>query len=121
MLARARLLIVIFAVGVLAGCATSDDGAGRFLVQPDKYQLYSCRELAEAAQAIGTRERELEGLMTKAGPDASGRFVSTVAYRPEYLQLRGQMNELRRTAAEKKCKFGPDAASGPRVSDQAIR
>ena len=84
MLARALLLIGIPAAGVLAGCATSDDSAGRFFVQPERYQLYSCRELAEAAQAIGTRERELEGLMAKAGPDASGQFVSTIAYRPEY-------------------------------------
>ena len=119
MLARASLLIGI--LGVLAGCAASDDVSGRFLVQPDKYQLYNCRELGEAAQTIGARERELEGLMTKAGRDASGRFVSAVTYRSEYLLLHGQMNEIRRTFAEKKCKFDLDAASGARVSDQAIR
>ena len=121
MLARALLLIGIPAAGVLAGCATSDDSAGRFFVQPERYQLYSCRELAEAARAIGTRERELEDLMAKAGPDASGQFVSTIAYRPEYLQTRGLMSEIRKAAAEKKCKFDPDAVPGARVSDQAIR
>ena len=121
MLARALLLIGIPAAGVLAGCATSDDSAGRFFVQPQRYQLYSCRELAEAAQAIGTRERELEDLMAKAGPDASGQFVSTIAYRPEYLQLRGQMNEIRGTSTEKKCKLNLDTAPGARVSDQVIR
>jgi hypothetical protein len=118
---RATLTIAVLAAALLSGCAASDDASGRFLVQPDRYQLYSCRELAEAAQSIGARERELEGLMTKAGSDASGRFVSTVAYRPEYLMLRGQMNEIRKTAAEKKCKFSPDAPPGARVSDQAIR
>jgi hypothetical protein len=118
---RATLTVGVLATALLSGCAASDDASGRFLVQPDRYQLYTCRELAEAAQAIAIRERELEGLMTKAGPDASGRFVSTVAYRPEYLQLRGQMNEVRKTAAEKKCKINLDAASGARVSDQAIR
>jgi hypothetical protein len=121
MLARAPLLIGILAAGVLSGCAASDDASGRFLVQPDRYQLYNCRELAEAAVSVGARERELEGLMRKAGPDASGRFVSTLAYRPEYLLLRGQMNEIRKTATEKKCKFNPDALPGARVSDQAIR
>lgn len=113
-------LIGILAAATVAGCAASDD-ASRFLVQPDRYQLYSCRELAEAAQVIGARQLELEGLMAKAGPDASGRFVSTVAYRPEYLQLRGQMNEIRKTSTEKKCKFNLDAAPGARVSDQVIR
>ena len=116
MTTKIPLMAGAVASGLLSGCAASDDASGRFLVQPDRYQLYSCRELSEAAQAIGARQRELEGLMAKAGPDASGRFVSTIAYRPEYLQLRGQMN-----ATEKKCKFNLDAASGARVSDQIIR
>ena len=121
MTTKIPLMAGAVASALLSGCAASDDASGRFLVQPDRYQLYSCRELSEAAQAIGARQRELEGLMAKAGPDASGRFVSTIAYRPEYLQLRGQMNEIRRTATEKKCKFNLDAASGARVSDQIIR
>jgi hypothetical protein len=58
--------------------------------------------------------------MAKA-PDASGQFVSTIAHRPEYLQLRGLMNEIRKTSAEKKCKFNPDSALGGRGSDQVIR
>jgi len=118
---RAPLTISVLAAALLSGCAASDDAAERFFVQPERYRLYSCRELAEAALTIGTRERELEGLMKKAGTDESGRLMGTIAYRPEYLQMRGLMNEIRRTAAEKKCKFDPDAASGARVSDQAIR
>lgn len=121
MTTKIPLMIGAVASALLSGCASSDDASGRFLVQPDRYQLYSCRELAEAAQTIGVRQLELEGLMAKAGPDASGRFVSTIAYRPEYLQLRGQMNEIRRTSTEKKCKFNLDAAPGARVSDQVIR
>jgi hypothetical protein len=121
MTTKIPLIACAIASALLSGCAASDDASGRFLVQPDRYQLYSCRELAEAAQTIVARQLELEGLMAKAGPDASGQFVSTIAYRPEYLQLRGQMNEIRRTSAEKKCKFNPDAASGARVSDQIIR
>lgn len=121
MTTRIPLMIGAVASALLSGCAASDDASGRFLVQPDKYQLYSCRELAEAAQAMSTRQLELEGLMAKAGPDASGRFVSNITYRPEYLQLRGQMNELRKTSAEKKCKVNPDAALGARLSDQVIR
>lgn len=121
MMTRIPLMISLVASALLSGCAASDDASGRFFVQPDRYQLYSCRELAEAAQVASVRQVELEGLMAKAGPDASGRFVSTIAYRPEYLQLRGQMNEIRRTATEKKCKFNLDAAPGARVSDQVIR
>jgi len=121
MAAKIPLIVSALASAFLCGCAASDDASGRFLVQPDRYQLYSCRELADVATNIIVRQRELEGLMAKAGPDASGRFVSSVAYRPEYLQLHGQRNEVRNTAGEKKCKFNPDTPLGARVSDQAIR
>jgi hypothetical protein len=121
MITRATLTLGALAAVVLSGCAASDDASERFLVQPDRFRLYSCRQLAEAAAGYSARERELEGLMTKADRDASGRFVGTIAYRPEYLQTRGLMHEIRKAAAEKKCKFDLDAASGARVSDQAIR
>src|SRR4029078_4260411 len=101
-------LVGILAAATVSGCAASDNASGRFLVQPDRYQLYSCRELADVATNIIVSPRELEGLMAKDRPEAGGRFVSSVAYRPEYLQLHGQMNEVRHTAGEKKCKFNPD-------------
>src|SRR6186997_2207890 len=107
MTTKIPLIACAIASALLSGCAASDDASGRFLVQPDRYQLYSCRELAEAAQAVGASQLELEGLMARAGPDASGHFVSTMAYRPEYLQLRGLMNGVRKTSAEKKCKVSP--------------
>ena len=40
-----------------------------------------------------------------------------MAYRPEYLQLRGEMDQLRKTAGEKNCKFVP----GGRTSDLVVR
>lgn len=96
----------------LAGCASDSQDAntmGRVMVQPDKYLLYNCAQLAQVAVDKQKRARELEALMTKAGPESGGRFVSAIAYKPEYYQVRGEMNELRRSAAEKKCKFVPGA------------
>jgi len=90
------IFLTTLAVMVLCGCAS-------FLAAPDKYILYSCPELTREAQSIAGRQRELEALMKKAGVDAGGRFVSNQAYAPEYTQLRGQMNQLRKTAAEKNC------------------
>jgi hypothetical protein len=112
---------IVLVAATLAGCA-SDDSAGRFLVAPDKFTLYNCAQLAEAAQANAVRQRELELLMAKAGPDAGGPLVSAVAYRPEYTQKRGEMNELRKTAAEKNCKSLPGAEiPGGRTSDTIVR
>lgn len=94
-----------FVAFVLSACTMSDDKMARWLVAPDKFMLYNCPEMVEKAQALMLRERELEGLMAKAGQGADGRLVSSVAYRPEYVSLQGEMNELRKTAAEKNCQL----------------
>src|SRR5262245_6073023 len=94
---------------VLAGCAISDDGVDRFLVKPDRYILYNCPQLARAAQATGSRLRELERLKAKAETDSVGVLVSSAAYGPEYAQLRGMMNELQKAVVDKNCKFVPGA------------
>lgn len=78
---------------------------GRFLVTPEKYTLYNCAQLQQTAVPLRVRERELEALIAKAGPSAAGGLVADTAYRPEYYQVHGEMNELRRTVAEKNCKF----------------
>lgn len=111
-----RILIAALAALMLSGCA-SDESASRFLVAPDKYVLYSCPEIATESQANLTRQRELEMLMAKAGPDSGGQIASAMAYRPEYLQLRGQMEQMRKAAADKNCRFVP----GGRTSDQVVR
>ena len=65
--------------------------------------VYSCGEMADQARAIANRQHELAALMQKAETDAGGRFVSAQAYQPEYNLLRGRMDQLRKTAAEKNC------------------
>lgn len=117
-----RILIGALAALALAGCALSDESSTRLLVAPGQYVLYNCPQLADASKANSVRQRELEGLMAKAGVDSAGRFVSGMAYRPEYLQLRGQMTELRKEAAEKHCRFIPGAdVPGDKASDNAVR
>ena len=61
------------------------------------------------AKTKSMREAELEALMAKAGRDASGKLASALAYRPEYLQVHGEMNELRKTSADKNCGSPPPA------------
>ena len=114
------ILIAALIVAALGGC-TSDDTAGRFLVEPDKYVLYTCAEMAAQMQANAARQRKLEELTAKANAGSGGQIMSTVAYRPEYLQLRGEMNELRRTSADKKCKPVTIVIPSARVSDEVVR
>jgi len=96
------ILLTSVAVMSLCGC-TSEGTAGHFLVEPSKYVLYSCGEMANEARGIEARQHELAVLMQKAGTDAGGRFIGAQAYGPEYTQLRGRMDRLRKTAAEKNC------------------
>ena len=44
------------------------------------------------------REKQLVALMEKAGP-----VLSVATYQPEYVATRGELRELRRTAAQKHC------------------
>lgn len=114
-------MVAALAAAALCGCA-SEDSAGRFLVTPDKFVLYNCAQLSDAAQANFTRQQELEKLMAKAGTGGGAVIVSDLAYRPEYVQLRGEMSELRKATAAKNCKPITSTSSPTgRASDQAVR
>lgn len=110
---------IIFA-GPLSGCAMSDDTMARFLVAPDKYTLYNCRDLAAQEKITAARESELRQLMAQAGIDSSGRLVSAMAYRPDYIEVLGELRELRQALIDKKCAPSPGAADR-RMSDTIIR
>lgn len=122
--AASRLWLIGTLALTLAACTgapgTQDDRMGRLLVAPEKYTLYNCDQLKVAALSTRTREQELEALIAKAGTDSAGNLAADMAYRPEYYELHGEMNELRRTAAEKKCNFvpgvAPTAATGAKTA-----
>ena len=118
----AVIAVTVAALAVaLSGCAMPDEQLARFMVAPDKYMLYTCDDIAKETQAAAAREQELRQLMAKADVDAPGRLVSAVAYRPDYLTVRGEINELRKAAAAKHCTVVPGAAAPvARVSDSVI-
>ena len=97
------ILFVALAAPLLSGCG-SEDTAGRFLVSRQRYTLYDCDALATAVKAGETREQELKALMDKSGSEVA----NVLAYRPEYLEVHGEAEQLRASAAEKKC---PPAAA----------
>jgi|SRR5215475_5571192 len=116
-----RILIAV-ASALLSGCAA--DMASRILVEPDRYILYTCKELTTQAQINFNRQHELELLMAKAGSGA-GQVASAMAYQPEHAQLRGEMTQLRKAADERKCPplpTGPVApATGTSTTDRTVR
>ena len=108
---RAAALGALLLAGLLAGCAAGEqDSVSRFLVAPGRFVLFNCAEIKQQAELNSKRQLELEALIAKAGDSSAGQLASAVAYKPEYYQLRGEMTDLRRTAADKKCKFVPSVA-----------
>ena len=118
----ALIFAAVLAAVTLSACAGDDDMTARMLVAPGKYVLFNCTQLADQAEANMKRQHELEGLMAQAGTGSGGQMVSAVAYRPEYLQLRGEMEDMRQTAADKNCDFVPGEDPGATTaSSRAIR
>jgi hypothetical protein len=113
----ALIPIVALGAAALSGCAGgNEDAAAKFFVAPGKFALFNCQQIAQQSEENLKRQHELEALMVQAGP-GSGQVVSAVAYRPEYLTLRGQLTDLRAVAAEKNCKFVPGESRDTRALD----
>ena len=87
---------------LLSGCGTSLQTSS-LLVAPGKYDIYTCAQIADRMRTVDEEGRKLEGLMARASQDASGRFVSNIAYEPDYLANRGELHELAKSAAAKNC------------------
>jgi hypothetical protein len=103
----------------LSGCAGSvQDRVGSLLVTPDKYSFYTytCEQLADLLAAHSAREKQLEGLMAKAGP-----VISAATYDTEYLQVRAEKRELRQAAADRHCDRKTTGAPATGESARIVR
>jgi hypothetical protein len=100
----AKKIVLAMALPVLlAGCAVSGDHAEDFYVAPGKYVFYDCKQLAGVAAHFEQRNKELESLMAKAKQGAGGELVSAMAYNSDYYSNLGELKDVRREQAEKKC------------------
>jgi hypothetical protein len=99
----------------LTGCGMSD-GAGALFVDPGRYTLYRCDDLAARRKVLVARETELRGLIEKASESPGGAVVGSLAYRSEYDSVLAEQKLLQRKAEEKNCGF-----VAPSQSDQVLR
>jgi hypothetical protein len=105
----------MFALG-LAGCgALSDDAAGRAMMAPGRFDVYACANIEQAMLASRNRRIELEQLMARSSQSPGGEFVNALAYRTEYVQVNGELQELAKAAADKKCAAESKWSSGRQV------
>src|SRR5438132_1844737 len=98
----------------LSGCAEMSDSMTSAFADPAKYNLYDCKQLEPERKNLATRAAELQGLMAKAETGAAGSLVSELAYRNDYVAVRGQQKFAEEAWRRNKChESPPDKTDAP--------
>lgn len=98
------LLCALFGLLTLAGCGGTKD-AGALLIDPGRYSVYHCNDLAARWKVLAGREKDLRALINKADQTPSGAVIGSLAYRTDYDSVISEERLLQQTAAEKNCNF----------------
>ena len=114
------LALALPALGLaLSGCAGMNEGMGESMgesmtaafADPAKYELWDCKQLEPERKTLANREAELQGLMAKAQTGTAGPLVAEMAYRNEYLAVRGQAHFAEEAWRKNKCHASPPGAA----------
>jgi hypothetical protein len=110
----------------LSGCAEISDSVSPGFADPAKYELYDCKQLETERKNLAKRSAELQGLMDKAQAGAAGLVVAEIAYRNEYIAVRGQARNAEEAWQRSKCHETPPEAAkavsaGPSPNDKSGR
>ncbi|WP_407080348.1 twin-arginine translocation pathway signal [Bradyrhizobium roseum] len=113
----AALALVMLGAG-LSGCAGMSDTISPAFADPAKYDLYDCKQLEPERKNLATKTAELQGLMTKAETGVAGPVVAEMAYRNDYIALRGQSKLAEEAWQRNRCQDSkpeapPSLASAP--------
>jgi len=127
-----KIIVTLFAVLAIAGCATSPKKISSSYVSPLKYSSYDCSQIRMEMDYVSQRTSELySSLQKEASADAVQMGVGLVLFWPtlfmleggdgpeaaEYARLKGEYEALRKAAIEKKC----DLSMLPPSPDQLIK
>jgi hypothetical protein len=114
-LPRAALAGVFVALGfALSGCADMSEGLTTAFADPAKYELWDCAQLEPERKRLADRAAEIQGLMAKAETGTAGPVVAELAYRNEYVAVRGQTHYAEEAWRRNKCRETPQpVAPGP--------
>ena len=110
---RARAAAVLTLAFILPGCAEMSDSMSTAFADPAKYNLYDCKQLEPERKRLADRSAELQGLMAKAETGAGGALVAEVAYRNEYIAVRGQSKFAEQAWQKNRCRETVPGAAMP--------
>ena len=100
--AATALALLGLAIG-LNGCANMSDSVTSAFADPAKYDLYECKQLEPERKSLAARAAELQGLMAKAQTGVAGPVVAELAYRNDYIAVRGQAKLAEEAWQRNKC------------------
>jgi hypothetical protein len=110
---RIALALTLFALGLsMCGCAEMSDNMTVAFADPSKYDLYDCKQLEDERKQLGTRTTELQGLISKAETGTGGTVVAELAYRNDYVALRGQSHYVEEAWRKRRCRASAPAPAG---------
>jgi hypothetical protein len=124
--AAAAVVLLTLAAGLglgLGGCADMGDTMTTAFADPARYELYDCKQLEPERKSLASRAAELQGLMAKANTGVAGPVVAELAYRNEYIAVRGQAKFAEEAWRRNKCRESPPSATSaaaPVPAPQAI-
>jgi len=117
----AAAVAALLALGCgLGGCSSMSDGMTSAFADPAKYDLYECKQLESERKNLATRAAELQGLIAKAQTGVAGPVVAEIAYRNEYIAVRGQANNAEEAWRRNKCHDTPPSAATPTASSTPL-
>jgi hypothetical protein len=96
---RCKAVAAAFAAVCVAGC----DRISSLIIAPGKYELSSCKDLANLRRDTAKREQELKALMERSEKGTGGAFVNILAYQTEYITARGELMHMEAAASAKNC------------------
>jgi hypothetical protein len=117
---RAATVLTLLALGIaLAACAEMSDSMTTAFADPAKYDLYDCKQLEAERKSLATRATELQGLMAKADTGVAGPVVAELAYRNDYVSVRGQARFADEAWRRNKCHASVAEPAAPAAPPKA--
>jgi hypothetical protein len=107
------LLALLAAAAALSGCASMSETVAPAFADPAKYELYDCKQLEGERKLLAKRTDDLRTLMEKAETGTGGAVVSELAYRNDYIAVRGQAQLADEAWRRNKCRETPPEAIPP--------
>lgn len=111
----AAIAVALLVLG-LGGCADMSDNLTVAFADPARYDLYDCKQLETERNSLAKRTAELQGLMAKAETGVAGPVVVELAYRNEYVAVRGQTRFAEEAWQRNKCRASVPSAAAPAAS-----